>query len=85
MVRALNQGGFMPLPTTHSPGESLEECLDELNELLQKLDHYAPDILALALRAHLTALLQAMRQNALCSRDEVQRFMAESARQALGD
>jgi hypothetical protein len=62
---------------------SVEECLDEINDFLAGLDSYPPTILAVALRVHLEALLQALLEGGLCTREEVRDFCRELEREAL--
>lgn len=68
--------------TTRSEG-TVEECLDELNDLLSGLGHYTPTVLAVALRVHLEALLQALLEGTVCTREEVREFVKELEREAL--
>jgi hypothetical protein len=67
---------------TRSEG-TVEECLDELNDLLSGLQHYTPTVLAVALRVHLETLLQALLEGAVCTREEVRDFVKELERDAL--
>ena len=68
------------------PGDAtLEECLDELNEFTAAMGRYAPGVLAVALRVHLAALLQALVEGRLCSGEEVRDFIRELERDALQD
>jgi hypothetical protein len=74
-----------PMPfadTTRSDG-TVEECLDELNDLLAGLQHYTPTVLAVALRVHLESLLQALLEGNVCTREEVRDFVKELERDAL--
>jgi hypothetical protein len=67
---------------------SLEECADELNDFVNTLDGYAPTVLAFALRAHLSGLLQAMRNEGQWTGEDLMIFvhdMAEELRNALHD
>jgi hypothetical protein len=68
--------------TAHSDG-TVEECLDELNDLLSALRHYTPTVLAVALRVHLETLLQALLEGGVCTREEVRDFVKELERDAL--
>lgn len=61
----------------------VEECLDELNELMAGLQRYPPAVLAVALRVHLETLLQALLDGKVCSREEVRDFVRELERDAL--
>jgi hypothetical protein len=62
---------------------TVEECLDELNEFVTGLQRYPPTILAVAMRVHLEALLQALLEGQLCSREEVRDFIRELERDSL--
>jgi hypothetical protein len=73
----------MPFADTTRSDGTVEECLDELNELLAGLQHYTPTVLAVALRVHLETLLQALLEGELCTREEVRDFVKELERDAL--
>jgi hypothetical protein len=62
---------------------TVEECLDELAEMLDRLRGYPLSVLAVALRVHLQALLQVMLVGELCTRPEVRAFLRELEREAL--
>ena len=62
---------------------SVEECLDEINDFLAGLQSYPPTVLALALRVHLEAFLQAMLDGGVCTREQVREFCRELEREAL--
>jgi hypothetical protein len=62
---------------------AVEECLDELNDLMAKLQRHPPAVLAVALRVHLETLLQALLDGKVCSREEVRDFVRELERDAL--
>ena len=62
---------------------AVEECLDELNDLMAGLQRYPPAVLAVALRVHLETLLQALLDGKVCSREEVRDFVRELERDAL--
>jgi hypothetical protein len=62
---------------------SLEQCLDELNDLMVGLQGYPLSALAVALRVHLETLLQALLERQMCSREEVRDFVRELEREAL--
>jgi hypothetical protein len=73
----------MPLTDRARADGTVEECLDELNDLLAGLSHYQGTVLAVALRLHLESLLQALLENAQCTREEVRDFVKELERDAL--
>ena len=62
---------------------TVEECLDELNDLIAGLQRYSPTVLAVALRVHLETLLQALLEGKVCTREEVRDFVRELERDAL--
>jgi hypothetical protein len=62
---------------------AVEQCLDELNDFLGGLRHYAPTALAVALRVHLETLLQALLEEKICAREEVRDFVRQLEREAL--
>jgi hypothetical protein len=72
----------MSLAHTRSDA-TVEECLDELNDIIMGLQPYAPTVLAVALRVHLATLLQALLEGELCSREDVRDFVRELERDAL--
>jgi hypothetical protein len=62
---------------------TVEECLDELNDLMLALQRYSPTVLAVATRVHLGTLLQALLDGRQCTRAEVRDFVRELERDAL--
>lgn len=62
---------------------AVEQCLDELNDLLGELQRYPPTVLAVALRVHLETLLQALLEGKVCTPEEVRDFLRELEREAL--
>ena len=62
---------------------TVEECLDELAEMLDRLRGYPLSVLAVALRVHLQTLLQVMLVGELCTPAEVRAFLKELEREAL--
>ena len=68
----------------HTRGDAtVEECLDELNDIIMGLQSYPPTVLAVALRVHHATLLQALLEAQLCSREDVRDFVRELERDAL--
>ena len=65
--------------TSEATDRSVEECLDFLNDIVKELP-YPPAALAVALRVHLEALLQALLLADLCTREEVRAFLREMER-----
>jgi len=70
-------------PDESSDG-TIEQCVDEIDDFIEKLDQYSPSVLALALRAHLGSLLRAMVDGHACSREHVRQFVLELEHEALG-
>ena len=64
---------------------SVEECIDELGDFVTGLQRYSTTVLAVAMRVHLEALLQALLAHQECTREEVRAFVRELAREALED
>jgi hypothetical protein len=58
---------------------TFEECADELSEFVGTLHRYPPAVLALALRAHLSGLLHALRAQGEWSVGEIADFMEDMA------
>jgi len=73
----------MSFPDAARTDGTLEECLDELNELMARLQRYSPTVLAMALRVHLEAMLQALLEGKVCTREEVRDFIKELERDTL--
>jgi hypothetical protein len=73
----------MPFTETTPEDGTVEECLEELTQLLLRLGRFAPTVLAVALRVHLELLLQALLEGKLCTRAEVCAFVKELEREAL--
>jgi hypothetical protein len=64
-------------------GSVVDECLDELNDFLAGQQSYPPTVLAVALRVHLGALLQALLEGGVFTREEVRQCCRELEREAL--
>lgn len=73
----------MSFADTAPDGGTVEECLDELDDLMATLERYPPAVLAVALRVHLEGLLHALLEGKLCTREEVRDFVRELERDAL--
>jgi hypothetical protein len=61
----------------------LEECVDDLNDFIASLQRYPHTVLALAMRTHLAALLQALLEQGECTRPEVAALLAELEQEVL--
>lgn len=79
-----NEERTMSLTPTATDEGQLEECVDLLDELVNTWDRYPEVVIACALRIHLGALLRAMADNQVCSREDVRQFVLELEHQALG-
>ena len=73
----------MPFAEAGRNDSTVEECLDQVNDLLAGLEHYPPTVLAVALRVHLEALLQALLDGNVCTREEIRDFVRDLEREAL--
>lgn len=73
----------MSFADSNTADGTLEQCLDEINDFLAGLQAYPPTVLAVALRVHLEALLQALLEGDVCTREEVRDFCRELEREAL--
>ena len=54
---------------------TFEECADELSDFVSTLERYPPAVLAFALRAHLSGLLQALQIQGEWSPGQIADFM----------
>jgi len=64
-----------------TPG-TFDECADEVNDFVARLDKYPHDVLVYVLRAHLCGLVQALRAQGQWSAEEVEAFFEELASEA---
>jgi hypothetical protein len=76
-------GNTMSTPDSSSPNATLEECIDELNDFVLGAERFSSDVLAMAMRTHLAALLRALLEHGECSREEAATFIAELGREVL--
>jgi hypothetical protein len=79
---SINPRQKVAMPRIPTAG-TFEECADELNDFINTMERYPHTVLAFALRAHITGLLQVLVLNGLWTRDEVAAFMEEMQEQAL--
>jgi hypothetical protein len=70
--------------TGTSAAEAIEECVDEIDDFIETLERYPEPVIAMALRIHLGALLRAMVDEQLCSREEVREFVVALEQEAIG-
>ena len=73
MVRFNRKDGMSGIST----GATFEECADKLNDFIMTLEEYSHTVLAHALRAHLSGLLQALLAHGQWSSTEVETFLEE--------
>lgn len=55
----------------------LEECIQELDELLMSLDRYPPTAVAVAMGTYLEGLLGALLDEGQCTADEIRELLRE--------
>jgi hypothetical protein len=55
----------------------VEECIEELNELVMSLDRYPPAAVAVAMGTYLEGLLGALLDDRQCTADEVRALLRE--------
>ena len=67
-----------------SGDESLEECVDDLDEAIGRLIRYDEAVLAFGLRVHLASLLHALLKHGRCTAQELKEFVAGLEADALG-
>ncbi|MFI4867693.1 MAG: hypothetical protein ACLQFF_10555 [Steroidobacteraceae bacterium] len=74
----------MPGQPANPAAAAIEQCVDEVDDFIETLERYPESVIALALRIHLGALLRAMVDDELCSREEVREFVIALEQEALG-
>ena len=55
----------------------IEECIEELEEIIMSLDRYPPAAVAVALGTYLEGLLGALLDEGQCTADEVRKLLWE--------
>lgn len=60
-----------------SNDEVIEECIEELDELIMSLDRYPPAAVAVAMSTHLEGLLGALLDEEGCTAEEVRGLLRE--------
>jgi hypothetical protein len=55
----------------------VEECIEELDELIMSLDRYPPTAVAIALGTYLESLLGALLDERQCTAEEAREFLRE--------
>lgn len=56
---------------------AVEECIEELDQLITSLDRYPPAAVAVAIGTYLEGLLGALLDERLCTADEVRELLRE--------
>jgi hypothetical protein len=74
----------MSIPHAQPVPGTMEECVDQLDGLIEQLERYPSPVLAFALRAHLASLLRAMAEGQVWTREHVRQFVVELEHEALG-
>jgi hypothetical protein len=74
----------MPDETGVPAAAAIEQCVDEMDDFIETLERYPESVIAMALRIHLGALLRAMMDDQLCSREDVREFVATLEQEAVG-
>jgi hypothetical protein len=69
--------------TLTSADAAIEECVDEIDDFVASLQRHSQVVLAIALRIHLSSLLQALMERGECTHSQVAAFVAELAREVL--
>ena len=65
-------------PTDRTNDDALvEECIEELDELVMALDRYPPTAVAVAIGTYLEGLLGALLDERQCTADEVRHLLRE--------
>jgi hypothetical protein len=67
----------MSLGDSSDPDAVVEECIEELEELVMSLNRYPPGAVAVALGTYLEGLLGALLDEGQCTADEVRELLRE--------
>jgi hypothetical protein len=65
--------------------DTIEECLDEINEFVATLDRYPPATIAVAMSVHLQTMLCALVECGLCTGEQVSIFVRELERDVCAE
>ena len=74
----------MPDEAADTDDNAIEECLDEIDEFMETLQRFPDSVIAMSMRIHLAALLRAMVESRLCTREDVREFVVALEQEALG-
>jgi hypothetical protein len=70
----------------HSADDTiLEECIEELDELVMSLDRFPPTAVAVAMGTYLESLLGALLDERQCTAEDVRELLREIESGALGE
>ena len=73
----------MSLQDLTTAAETIEECLDEINDFVATLERYPPTALAVAMSMHLESVLRALLECQLCTRQQVRELVQDMERELL--
>jgi hypothetical protein len=73
----------MSLQDLTTAAETIEECLDEINDFVATLERYPPTALAVAMSMHLESVLRALLECELCTRQQVRELVQDLERELL--
>jgi len=62
---------------------TIEECVEDIDDFVATLERHPPEVLALALRAHLAALLRMLRERGAWSDSQVDDFLRDLSEEVL--
>jgi hypothetical protein len=64
-----------PEDETAEDDATIDECIEELDELVMSLDRYPPTAVAIAMSAYLEGLLGALLDEQLCTPEEIRELL----------
>lgn len=74
------------MPTSRTgEDESVEACIDALDEVATLMAHHPPRALAAALAVHLQGVLAVLHERDGCTAEEIREWIEELVRGACGD
>ncbi len=73
----------MSMSDFESVERQFEECVDELGGAIAALESFSDTVIAYALRAHLGALLSALLECNVCTREAVREFVSTLEHEVL--
>jgi hypothetical protein len=69
--------------TPMSETGTVEECVDDIDDFVATLESYPPDVLVVALRAHLAGLLRVLRERGDWSDSQMGEFLRDFSSEVL--